>query len=68
MSGFGTLLRVRVAGGAARADALVNAVQLMTHATSFDAVEWRPCSERLVDRLKTGRGLGAIGFAILRKC
>ena len=39
MSGFGTLLTVRVAGGAARADAVVDAVELITHATSFGAVE-----------------------------
>jgi cystathionine gamma-synthase len=39
MNGFGFMLTFRVRGGAARADALVERVRVLTHATSFGGVE-----------------------------
>jgi cystathionine gamma-synthase len=39
MDGFGTMLAFQVEGGAARADALCDAVRLITHATSLGGVE-----------------------------
>jgi cystathionine gamma-synthase len=39
MDGFGTMLAFQVEGGAQRADALCESVQLLTHATSLGGVE-----------------------------
>jgi cystathionine gamma-synthase len=39
MDGYGFMLTVRVRGGAARADAFVDALQVATHATSLGGVE-----------------------------
>jgi cystathionine gamma-synthase len=39
MDGFGTMLAFQIEGGAARADALCDAVRLITHATSLGGVE-----------------------------